>query len=313
MSCAIWQQSECQKVDLTVLDISSAVIRKVDRCKHSGEYFALAIVFSFVLALVPGLYRVQARGIEMANPTNGHLSTTDINDTHQQQPATILNVEGIELFDRVFKQLPVPEASLILDSMVASSSSSMAQFVILVAMAERLFLSLFLFFLLCVAERTYKEVNLIFSVFIKPSSDHWSFFVLPALPFLEVLLPPYLIAPGSPLRASTLSSQQGSQHQDMALRPLLPAEAWSSAIGGHHRLHLLHTCRLRSYLLMRAGLFFAHGLQSCTNCNCTLLFYYSCYASRATRPPRSSIAGKWSPGPFSWVFSSCASSSSAHA
>lgn len=62
VSCAIWQQNECQKVDLSVVDISSAVIRKVDSVKHSSEYVFLGILFSLILAILPGLFRVQQNG-----------------------------------------------------------------------------------------------------------------------------------------------------------------------------------------------------------------------------------------------------------
>ena len=62
VSCAIWQQNECQKVDLSVVDISSAIIRKVDSVKHSSEYVILGFIFSFFLAILPGLFRVQQNG-----------------------------------------------------------------------------------------------------------------------------------------------------------------------------------------------------------------------------------------------------------
>ncbi len=62
MSCAIWQQHECQKVDLSVVDISSAIIRKVDSVKHSSEYVYLGFVFSIILAVLPGLFRIQQNG-----------------------------------------------------------------------------------------------------------------------------------------------------------------------------------------------------------------------------------------------------------
>lgn len=46
-------------MDLSVLDISGAIIRKVDRIKHYNEYFYLAIVLSLSLAFVPALFRLQ--------------------------------------------------------------------------------------------------------------------------------------------------------------------------------------------------------------------------------------------------------------
>jgi len=49
-------------VDLSVVDISSAIIRKVDSVKHSSEYVYLGFVFSIILAALPGLFRIQQNG-----------------------------------------------------------------------------------------------------------------------------------------------------------------------------------------------------------------------------------------------------------
>lgn len=49
-------------MDLSVVDISSAIIRKVKSIKHSTEYLYLGVVFSFLLALLPALFRAQFNG-----------------------------------------------------------------------------------------------------------------------------------------------------------------------------------------------------------------------------------------------------------
>lgn len=141
-------------MDLTVLDISSAVIRKVGKAKHSNEYFFLGLMFSVILAFIPGLFRLQS--------TNGSLNGSGsiltvfgpVNDPKKDQ----INTSN-EMLDTLLYQLPVPAASVILESMVAPSTCWLIRYVVMVAIIERFCMSMFFFFLLCVAERTYKEVR----------------------------------------------------------------------------------------------------------------------------------------------------------
>lgn len=78
MSCNVWQQNECQKVDLSVVDISSIIIRKVDHIKHSSEYLYLGIIFSVILALLPGLFRIQQNGIAASNAQSNVSEIVDL-------------------------------------------------------------------------------------------------------------------------------------------------------------------------------------------------------------------------------------------
>lgn len=171
VSCSIWRENECQKVDLSVLDISSAVIRKAGKARHSNEYLYLAFFVALVLACIPGLFRLQ-----QDNKTNLTQSTTPVfgpknalTDSKLKESVSITNHNGtdvdrdvdssMEMFEILLQQLPVPEPSLILESFIACSCSLLVQFVIIVSLIERYCLSVFFFFLLCVAERTYKEVS----------------------------------------------------------------------------------------------------------------------------------------------------------
>ncbi|CAG2102703.1 unnamed protein product [Medioppia subpectinata] len=86
VSCAVWQQHECQKVDLSVADISSSIIRKVDSIKHSSEYIYLGFVFSIILAILPGLFRVQQNG----NSASAQTNTSEIID--------LLNFPTLDLY-----------------------------------------------------------------------------------------------------------------------------------------------------------------------------------------------------------------------
>ena len=154
VSCAIWQQNECQKVDLTVLDISSSVIRKVGKAKHSHEYFYLGLMFSLILAFIPGLFRLQASAAASNAAQNGPTIYGPINDPKKENESV-----GDLGLDTLLNQIPDFEMKFILASIIAPSNSWFIRYVAIVAIIERFCMSLFFFFLLCVAERTYKEVS----------------------------------------------------------------------------------------------------------------------------------------------------------
>jgi hypothetical protein len=151
VSCAIWQQGECQKVDLSVLDISSAVIRKVESVKHSNEYFFLGFVFSLVLAFIPVVFRISQFPISFSFDHKGNRRTY----------IPSFGTNNSKEFSHIINEIPAIATELIVDKIVYPLSSWNVQFVVLVAIVERFCLSFFFFFTLCVAERTFREVNII--------------------------------------------------------------------------------------------------------------------------------------------------------
>lgn len=163
VSCAIWQQNECQKVDLTVLDISSAVIRKAGKTKYSDEYLYLAFFISLVLAAIPGLFRLQANGSKSSNPVSGLVfgPVNQSNLRNKSLPSSNLHPTDStgELIESLLNQIPVPEPSVIIESLITPSSNWIIRYIVLVAIIQRYCMSAFFFFLLCVAERTYREVS----------------------------------------------------------------------------------------------------------------------------------------------------------
>ena len=154
----VWQQNECQKVDLTVLDISSSIIRKVGKAKHSNEYFYLALVFSIILAFIPGLFRLQSNG-SSSNSTNDLSSNPQVfgpaNEPLRDSTSYLIAENLLN-----FQNIPFPEITVIIESMIAPSSSWLVRHLVIVAILQRFCLNLCFFFLLCVAERTYKEVRM---------------------------------------------------------------------------------------------------------------------------------------------------------
>lgn len=140
---------ECQKVDLSVLDISSAIIRKVESVKHSNEYFYLGFLLSLVLAFIPVIFRIR----QFATSPRFTETRRKVVPTSFSGPNTSKEISDI------IQEIPTLATDLLAESMVLSFSCLSVQFVVIVAIIERFFLSLCFFFLLCVAERTFREVK----------------------------------------------------------------------------------------------------------------------------------------------------------
>ncbi|XP_071040164.1 protein PHTF2 isoform X2 [Parasteatoda tepidariorum] len=134
VSCTIWQLNECKKVDLTALDISSAIIHKVDSSKHHSEYLYIGVLCATLLSLLPLLFRLR-NGLSVCDvPT----VATDI---------LTLNVPTTE------------EVVKITDSFldIVLGPNLKVKLVVMIIMLERFVLSLGCFFLLSVAEKTFTQ------------------------------------------------------------------------------------------------------------------------------------------------------------
>ena len=170
VSCSIWQQNMWQKVDLSVMDLSSAIIRKVENIEHSSEYIYLGIIFSLIFAFLPTLFRMQyllsnsssngsnnspsSSSSSSSSSSNGILSTTTSgNITSNVSPLPIVDYpEYLIQVDPLFLM------NLFLEASLCFAKNCRLRVVICIAIFERFVLSILYFFLLCVAERTFKQV-----------------------------------------------------------------------------------------------------------------------------------------------------------
>ncbi|OXA58033.1 putative homeodomain transcription factor 2 [Folsomia candida] len=134
ISVTIWDGPCPMKADLTVLDISSSIIAKVERAKENSDYIYLGIFFSVMIAFLPCFWRLN-NGLE-------------IDEFHIEKLGTYLN----DAFNCAFLH------------------SFRFRLVTLISIAERLCLSLFVFFLLAVAEKTYKQRFLYAKLFSRLTS-----------------------------------------------------------------------------------------------------------------------------------------------
>ncbi|KAI2801742.1 Male germ-cell putative homeodomain transcription factor, partial [Blomia tropicalis] len=164
VSCSIWQQNMWQKVDLSVMDLSSAIIRKVENIEHSSEYIYLGIIFSLIFAFLPTLFRMQYllsnsssngsnNSPSSSSSSNGILSTTTSgNITSNVSPLPIVDYpEYLIQVDPLFLM------NLFLEASLCFAKNCRLRVVICIAIFERFVLSILYFFLLCVAERTFKQ------------------------------------------------------------------------------------------------------------------------------------------------------------
>ncbi|XP_046561696.1 LOW QUALITY PROTEIN: protein PHTF1-like [Haliotis rubra] len=118
VSCVLWEGNECKKVDLTALDIGWAIIDKVDNMPESSDYIVIGLVLSVIMACVPLVFRLY----------------------HIKQLPDLFKLAGIYSMWDQLQQNPWRRSLFAVNGVT-----------------QRLCLSLIFFFLLSVADRTFKQ------------------------------------------------------------------------------------------------------------------------------------------------------------
>ncbi|KAK3748305.1 hypothetical protein QZH41_019801, partial [Actinostola sp. cb2023] len=114
---SIWEGKQCKKAHMTLMEISAAIVNKVETHKGNNGYIHFSSFVSVVLAIVPLLFRIYSIK---------DLSLETLNNPN-------------ELFSTLFGYTIWP------------------RIIVIIGTVERLILSFSFFFLLCVAERSYRE------------------------------------------------------------------------------------------------------------------------------------------------------------
>lgn len=127
VSAIIWEKNECKKADMSVLDISGIIMKQVRSYEHGVGYQMLGNAVTVAVAVFPFLF---------------HLC-------HQRDMEQIFSMTGKELLAVFCGASPTP-LLLILST---------------INLVLRICLSWMFFFLMCVAERTYKQRFLIAKLF----------------------------------------------------------------------------------------------------------------------------------------------------
>ncbi|XP_076851784.1 putative homeodomain transcription factor 1 [Brachyhypopomus gauderio] len=118
VSAIIWEQGECKKADMSVLEISGIILTRVKVVEQGMGYLALGGLVTATLTLLPFCFRLS-----------------------QQLDATRLASVSL-------RELVV---------MAAGTPSPFSCIFFIITVVERVFLTSLFFFMLCVAERTYKQ------------------------------------------------------------------------------------------------------------------------------------------------------------
>ncbi|XP_033246880.1 putative homeodomain transcription factor [Drosophila miranda] len=58
ISCTIWDQRDAKKAQLSVLEIASCIIERVDSMGETNDYIYIGVVFSFLLTMIPTFCRL---------------------------------------------------------------------------------------------------------------------------------------------------------------------------------------------------------------------------------------------------------------
>ncbi|CAC5383818.1 Putative homeodomain transcription factor 1,Putative homeodomain transcription factor,Putative homeodomain transcription factor 2 [Mytilus coruscus] len=121
VSCVIWEKGECQKVDLTALELGWTIIEKVDDIPESSDYILIGFTFSVLLCLVPLVFRLY----------------------HVKEFPSLMSLEIISFLSKVWCCL--------------MHNSWRLNLIMMNGIIQRFWLSSVFFFLLSVADRTFKQ------------------------------------------------------------------------------------------------------------------------------------------------------------
>nr|CAH7750437.1 unnamed protein product [Callosobruchus chinensis] len=150
VSCIIWECDEIKKADLSMLDISSTIIGKVESMPECLDYFYVGICFSIVLAALPLVCRL-------------YCSSSETHWARAQQvlEEIYLNVTGMEGNEtyltgcrKVFGQT-VGHLRQYVHHTFNGDVEDVG--VLVMTCLQRWILSMMIFFLLTIAERTFKQ------------------------------------------------------------------------------------------------------------------------------------------------------------
>lgn len=135
VSCTLWTKHEAKKAEMSVLDISHSIIQRVDSIPETCDYVYIGLVLSLILSLTPTYCRLCD-------------NATDSNSTGI--PHIIFDLPRVMMEDS-------SSVSMTSFMHLAFGRSSWEKTLLIIATAQRLVLAFLFFFLLAVAERTFKQ------------------------------------------------------------------------------------------------------------------------------------------------------------
>ncbi|KAL1492158.1 hypothetical protein ABEB36_012646 [Hypothenemus hampei] len=143
-SCTIYERDEIKKADLSMLDISSIIIGKVEAIPSTPDYFYAGIVVSALLALLPLLCRLTD---DQSNVKIFWEVCKNASDKF------ILSKSIADATTVIFEEVP----KRISEFANVALGTSWERYILAIAMLQRFIFASMVFFLLAVAERTFKQ------------------------------------------------------------------------------------------------------------------------------------------------------------
>ncbi|XP_033155834.1 putative homeodomain transcription factor [Drosophila mauritiana] len=135
ISCTIWDQRDAKKAQLSVLEIASCIIERVDSMGETNDYIYIGVVFSFMLTLIPIFCR-------LCEVTLG-------SDAEKASEISYFNMPQL-LWEK-------SSASFFTLLGFAFGDTQWERTVLALGFVQRLCLTLILFIIFAVAERTFKQ------------------------------------------------------------------------------------------------------------------------------------------------------------
>ncbi|CAH1108072.1 unnamed protein product, partial [Psylliodes chrysocephalus] len=151
VSCIIWEKNDMKKADLTMLEISSVIIGKVDCMPESRDYFYIGIVISTLLAFLPVICKISNISFENLLELKCFIENLYINITtaipEDRDSLLILHESMLEEVILTTRKW-----------LLATFECGFWEYLIMgIALVQRWILASMIFFLLAVAERTFKQ------------------------------------------------------------------------------------------------------------------------------------------------------------
>ncbi|XP_011196587.2 protein phtf [Zeugodacus cucurbitae] len=133
ISCTVWEQREIKKAQMSVLEISSCIIERVESMPETNDYIYIGLGFSFILSLIPSFCRLCEVTIDSSN-------ASEIN--YLEVPMLLWQKAAFSLWT-IFG--------------FAFGNTQWERTVLVISFLQRLCLTTILFIVFAVAERTFKQ------------------------------------------------------------------------------------------------------------------------------------------------------------
>ena len=137
VSCTVWSKHEAKKAEMSVLDISLAIIKRVDLIPETSDYIIIGLALSLILSLTPTYCRLCEVSIDSTSNSSG-------------LPHILLEIPRVMMEE-------TSSLSFVSFLHYAFGKTMWEKTILVNSFIQRLILAFLFFFLLAVAERTFKQ------------------------------------------------------------------------------------------------------------------------------------------------------------